>query len=152
MIDLQRFHHYGMTVADIDAAQALFATTLNVRFAPVRTFNPFPFWTPEAGSHVVNVSATYSIEGPVRLELVEGTGPFYDPRRAPDARHVGVWVDDVAAEAGALTAAGWATVASGAAPEDGWGVIAYLTPPIPGLLIELISTTLKPSVDEWTAG
>lgn len=152
MIDLQRFHHYGMAVADIDAAQALFATALNLRFAPVRTFNPFPFWTPQEGSHVVNVAATYSIEGPVRLELVQGTGPFYDPQRAPDARHVGVWVDDVAAEAGALTAAGWATVASGAAPEDGWGVIAYMTPPIPGLLIELISTTLKPSIDEWTAG
>lgn len=151
MIDLQRFHHYGMAVADIDAAQTMFAKALNLRFAPVRNFDPFPFWTPEQGTHVVNVFATYSIEGPVRLELVQGTGPFYDPGRLPDARHVGLWVDDVAAEAGILAAQGWSTIASGAAPDDGWGVIAYMSPPVPGLLVELISMSLKPVIDEWTA-
>ena len=152
MVDLQRFHHIGMAVADIETAQAQFAESLNLRFAPVRTFSPFPFWTPENGAHTVDVSATYSIEGPVRLELVQGTGPFYDPDGPPESRHIGVWVDDVTAEATALAAQGWTTVASGASPEEGWGIIAYMKPPVPGLLIELISTALKPAIDEWTAG
>ncbi|MDI1295906.1 MAG: VOC family protein [bacterium] len=149
MIDLQRFHHTGMIVADIDQAQADLSRALGVTWAPVRHFDPLAFWTPEAGAHEVHVKATYSLGGPHHLELVQGDGPFYDPDRAPDARHLGIWVDDIAAEAQHLLAHGWRVVASGASPDDGFGLIAYMAPPIPGLLIELISTALKPTLDEW---
>jgi catechol 2,3-dioxygenase-like lactoylglutathione lyase family enzyme len=149
MINLQRTHHIGMAVADIEQAQAQIGAAMGLTFAPVRNFDPLPFWTPERGKHEVNVFATYSIEGPTRIELVQGTGEFYDPNRAPDARHIGVWVDDLKAEAERLAAQGWTTVASGDAPENGWGVIAYMAPPIPGLLVELISTDLKPVIDKW---
>lgn len=149
MIDLQRFHHSGMAVADIDAAMALFGPALGLTWAPVRHFDPLPFWTPEAGSHEVHVKATYSLGGPHHLELVQGTGPFYDPDRAPDARHVGIWVDDLKRETDRMVGEGWRVVAAGASPQEGYGLIAYVAPPVPGLLVELISTDLKPVIDDW---
>ncbi|MFA7440131.1 MAG: VOC family protein [Sphingomonadaceae bacterium] len=149
MIDLQRFHHTGMAVADIDSAMELMGSTLGLRWIPVVHFDPLPFWTPEEGAHEVTVRATYSLGGPHHVELVQGSGAFYDPARAPDARHIGVWVDDVRAEAERLIAGGWRVVAANASPEEGYGAIAYCAPPIPGMLIELISTALKPTIDGW---
>jgi len=152
MFDLQRVHHTGMAVADITAAQVSIGAALNLEWAPVRDFDPLPFWTPEKGTHEVFVRATYSRVGPHHLELVQGTGPFYDPDKMPDSRHIGVMVDDLAAEAERLQRLGWSVVAAGAAPDDGYGLITYLRPPLPGLMVELISIALKPILDEWIAG
>lgn len=152
MFDLQRIWHTGLSVADIEAAKASFGKALNLEWAPVQSFEPLGFWTPEAGTHEVSVRATYSKLGPHHLELVQGTGDFYNPDRAPDSRHIGVWVDDLPAEAEALLRQGWKTVAAGAAPEDGFGPIAYLQPPMPGLIVELVSTALKPFIDGWIGG
>lgn len=149
MINLQHFHHSGMAVADIEQAMALFGSSLGLEWAPVRHFDPLPFWTPEAGSHEVNVKATYSLGGPHHLELVQGSGDFYNPLCMPDARHIGIWVDDLASEAAQLIAQGWTVMAAGASPDEGYGMIAYLAPPVPGLLIELIAKDLKPVIDEW---
>lgn len=152
MIDLSRIYHTGMAVADIDAACASVGAALGLRWAPIREFDPLPFWTPEEGSHEVRVRATYSVGSPVAMEIVQGTGGFYDPRRAPDARHIGLWVDDLRAEADALVAQGWTVRAANAAPQDGYGMIAYLEAPMGGMLIELVSMDLKPAIDEWMAG
>ena len=40
-------------------------------------------------------------------------------------------------------------LAAGASPEAGYGLICYLTPPSGGLVIELVSTDLKPVISEW---
>ncbi len=152
MFDLQRVYHTGMAVADIASAQASYGAALGLSWSPVRSFEPLPFWTPEDGAHEVFVQATYSRQGPHHLELVQGTGAFYDPDRAPDSRHIGVWVDDLPAEAERLLGLGWKTVAAGTSPSDGFGLIAYLRPPVPGLLVELVSVDLKPVIDEWIAG
>lgn len=100
----------------------------------------------------MRVRATYSVGSPVAMEIVQGTGGFHDPARAPDARHIGLWVDDLRGEADALVAQGWTVRAANAAPQDGYGVIAYLEAPMGGLLIELVSMDLKPAIDEWMAG
>ncbi len=152
MFDLKRIFHTGMSVADITAAQTSIGRALNLEWSPVRSFEPLPFWTPEDGTHEIIVHACYSRQGPHHLELVQGMGAFYDPDREPDSRHMGVWVDDLPNEAERLLKLGWQTVAAGAAPDDGFGLIAYLRPPIPGLLVELVSTDLKPVFDEWIAG
>lgn len=152
MFDLQRIFHTGMVVADLAAAQASIGTAMNLDWSPVRNFDPLPFWTPAEGVHEVSVIACYSRPGPHHFELVQGTGAFYDTASAGDSRHIGVWVDDLRAEAERLIGLGWQPVAAGAAPEDGFGLIAYLRPPLPGLLVELVSTDLKPTIDEWVNG
>lgn len=149
MFDIQNIHHTGMAVANIEQAKADLGRALALEWAPVRDFDPLPFWTPEEGTHEVRVRATYSLGGPNHLELVQGTGRFYDPEQKPDARHMGVWVDDLATDAQHLLTQGWHVVAAGASPENGFGLTAYMAPPMPGLLVELISKDLKPVIDGW---
>ncbi|HUD91766.1 VOC family protein [Sphingobium sp.] len=149
MIDLSRTHHKGIAVADIDRAVADYGAALGLTFAPVRDFDPLPFWTPEEGAREIKVRATYSLGGPIHVELVQGDSPFYDPASPEGARHVGVWVDDLPAEAERLAGLGWTIRAANAAPQDGYGMIAYFASPDKALLVELISAALKPAIDEW---
>jgi len=153
MIDLQRNFHTGLAVTDIEAAMQTFGKDLGLEWAPVMVFDPLPFWTPEKGLHELKVAATYSRQGPHHLELVTGpAGSFYDPSNLPDNRHIGIWVDDLTAEVQRLIDKGWKVLGCGDSPENGYGMIAYLAPPLPGLLIELVSTALKPTIDEWING
>lgn len=147
--DLQRCFHVGMPVSDIEAARKNLGGAMNVDWSPVRVFDPLPFWTPERGAHEVVVHACYSRQGPQHMELCQGTGDFYDPSSGPDARHIGVWVDDLPREASDLLSRGWTVVAGGAAPDDGFGSISYMAPPMGGLLVELVSADLKPFIDSW---
>ena len=149
MFDLQRIFHIGMAVSDLEASRVSLGAELNLEWSPVKSFDPLPFWTPEQGSHEVSVQACYSRQGPQHLELVQGTGPFYDPSVQPDSRHIGVWVDDLVEEAGKLTASGWKVLAAGASPAEGYGTICYLSPSTGGLVIELVSTLLMPVIAEW---
>lgn len=152
MFDFQNIYHTGMPVTDIHAAVAQLSDDLNMEFAPIRTFDPLPFWTPEKGLHEVKVSATYSRGGPQLLELVQGPkGSFYDPELAPDCRHIGVWVPDLPAEVARLEDKGWTVVAAGDSPENGYGILAYLTAPMGGLVVELVTEDLKPVIAEWLA-
>lgn len=149
MFDLQRAFHTGMAVADLDREMQRMGAALRLDWAPVRHFDPLPFWTPEHGRHEVSVSATYSRQGPLHLELVQGTGSFYAPGGQSQARHLGVWVDDLAAEAGQLVASGWTVCAAGDAPDAGYGAICYIASPDGSLLLELVSTILEPVISEW---
>lgn len=149
MIDYQRIYHTGMAVADIQAARTRLSRDLNLNWSSVRSFDPLPFWTPQQGTHEVVVHACYSRPGPQHLELVQGTGPFYDPANQAVNRHIGIWVDDLASEAHRLLSADWTALAAGAAPDDGFGVIAYLSPPGGGMTIELVSMALFPVLSEW---
>ncbi|MFA7555610.1 MAG: VOC family protein [Spongiibacteraceae bacterium] len=150
MLDVQRVFHTGMCVADIEVAKRQLGGDLNLEWSEVRSFDPLPFWTPERGLEEILVKATYSRQGPHHLELCQGPkGTLYDPEFHPDNRHIGIWVDDLAAEADKLRAANWTVRGASAAPEDGYGVLAYLAPPMPGLVVELVCVSLKPTIDEW---
>jgi hypothetical protein len=152
MIDFQRIYHTGIVVDDVATAQRELGEALNLEWTPLRIFDPLPFWTPETGLQSIRVEAVYSRQGPHHMEIVKGPkGGFYDPANFPDGRHIGVWVDDLQAEIERLIAAGWKVLAAGAAPEDGYGVLAYLRPPTAGLVVELVSVALRPAIDEWLA-
>ena len=152
MFDLQRIYHTGISVSDVNAAKLKLGRDLNLKWCEVRTFDPLPMWTPKDGLRDYRVTATYSVPGPHHLELVQGpAGTFYDPTMHPDSRHIGVWVDDLPAETEALLRADWRIVAAGATPQDGYGIICYLTPPAGGILVELVAMSLKPVIDEWIA-
>lgn len=152
MIDLQRAFHIGVAVADLGVAMRQTGDALGLSWAPVRTFDPLPFWTPEDGRQQVVVSATYSQQGPLHIELVQGTGRFYAPGGQPEARHLGVWVADLAAEATRLSGAGWTVRAAGDAPSAGYGAICYIASPDRSLLLELVSTALEPVIGAWIRG
>jgi hypothetical protein len=98
----------------------------------------------------IAVEAVDSRQGPHHLEIPHGPkGGFYDPDMAPDARHIGAWVDDLSLEVNRLVELGWKVQAAGAKPQDGYGVICYLSPPTSAFVVELVSITFKPRIDEW---
>ena len=148
-IALSETFHIGMAVEDIDQCCEQIGEDLNLDWLPIKSFDPLPFWTPEEGLREISVKATYSRQGPQRIEIVQGTSIFYDPNRLPDSRHVGIWVDDLIEEATRLIDKGWIVLAAGDEPSAGYGTIAYLSPPFPGLMVELVSKQLEPMMNEW---
>ncbi len=152
MIDYQKLYHTGVRVPDLDAAMAEIGATLGVTWASVVTNPGQQVWTPEDGLQEVPLRFTYSCEGPQHIELLEGApGSVWDGRQAPGVHHVGVWVDDVAAETTRLLDAGWSLRAAQAPPDQGYGVFTYVQPPT-GMLVELVWSVVAPRFEQWWAG
>lgn len=152
MFDMQRIFHTGIVVHDLQTAMSELGASMNLQWTQVRRFDPLPFWTPEKGLHDITVEAVYSKQGPHHLEICVGPkGSFYDPDVFPDGRHIGVWVDDLAAEMEKLLGLGWKICGAGGTPEQGYGVLAYVSPPTAGFVVELVSAALKPAIDDWLA-
>ncbi len=151
MIDYQDQFHIGIRVADIDAAMDELGAGLNVTWAEARDVAEQALWTPEAGLQHHHLRFTYSAEGPQHLELLQGpAGSFWDGSVAPGAHHIGIWVDDVAAETTTLVDAGWTLLGAQRDPGDGggYGVFSYIQPPT-GLIVELVDRKVEASFEQW---
>jgi hypothetical protein len=143
--------HVGIKVPDLDLAMAEYASGLDVTWAAVQEREQ-PIWQPHTGLVGVPLRFTYSCEGPVHLELLQGTaGSFWDGVAEPGLHHTGVWSDDVRGDTKAFVDAGWTLVGAGAAPEDGFGVFTYVQAPT-GLIVELVWSAVKPRFEAWWAG
>ncbi len=151
MINSQDQFHIGIRVPDIGAAMEELGAGLKVTWAEVRDVAEQALWTPEAGLQHHHLRFTYSAEGPQHLELLQGpTGSFWDGDDAPGAHHIGVWVDDVAAETSRLVDAGWELLGAQRDPADGegYGVFSYIRPPT-GFIVELVDRKIEAAFEEW---
>ena len=109
-------------------------------------------WTPSDGAATVPLRFTYSCEGPQHVELLEGApGSLWDGNDLPGLHHVGVWVDDVAAETGRLVEGGWRVDGAERAPEDGYGVMSYVRS-LCGGGVGLAPGQVGPAFERWWAG
>jgi len=152
MIDYTRAFHTGVLTDNLDAAIEFYGRTLGLRFAEPYQLDELSLWTPELGLHHVRNRFTYSIDGPMHLELQGGTpGSFYDPTLSR-GDHVGIWVSDLPASVGALLNDGWGVIAAGAAPDEGYGKFTYLRPQAGGMVVELVSDSLEEVFARWFRG
>lgn len=152
MIDYQRLYHTGIRVADLDAAMTEMGETLGVTWASVQDNPAQQVWTPTDGLRELPLRFVYSCEGPQHVELLEGPpGSVWDGRDHPGVHHVGVWVDDVAAETQRCLDAGWEVAAAQNTPDAGYGVFSYVVPPS-GPIIELVWSAVEPAFERWWAG
>lgn len=141
MIDYQRIFHTGHLVQNLDKAMQEIGASLGVTWATPWSYEPMIYWTP-SGKKEASLKVTYSKQGPQHVELIEGTG-FWAYQPGAGTHHVGVWTDNLAADANALVKQGWKPEASLLSPEEGWGRFCYLQPPSGGLRLELVSTEIK---------
>ena len=149
--DLSQMFHVGIRTADIHAAMAEIGPSLSVTWAELQV-RDVPIWTPRDGAVTLPLSYTYSCEGPVHLELLQGpAGSIWDGNDAPGAHHFGVWSEDVATDTERLIAMGWTLEAAGAPPEKGYGRFTYVRSPT-GFLYEPVSVAAKPGFEPWWAG
>lgn len=151
MIDFSRTYHLGVRVPDLDVAMTEMGPTLGLTWCSVQERDQ-QVWTPDAGPVTVPLRFTYAAEGPMHLELLQGPpGSVWDGSGCTGAHHLGVWVDDVAAETVALVEQGWEVVAAQKEPAAGYGVFTYVAPPS-GLIVELVWSAIEPMFQRWWAG
>jgi catechol 2,3-dioxygenase-like lactoylglutathione lyase family enzyme len=144
-IDYRRVFQVCVLVTDLEAAVRSLAGATGMSFADPWTYEDLRYWTPRGGVTTSRIRVTYSHQGPQHLELIEpAPGGFFDLALRRGAHHVGVWSDAVGAEAAALVAAGWTVEAAAVSPEEGCGRVAFVRPPGGGMLMEIVSTQIRP--------
>jgi catechol 2,3-dioxygenase-like lactoylglutathione lyase family enzyme len=150
-MEFPQFFHVGIRVPDLAAAMAEVGPALGVTWASVQD-RPMTVWTPADGVVTLQLALTYSVEGPVHLELMQGpVGSIWDGNDVPGAHHFGMWSDDVRADTDTRLAAGWTLELAAAPPEEGYGRFTYVRSP-QGILVEPVSSASRPRFERWWAG
>jgi catechol 2,3-dioxygenase-like lactoylglutathione lyase family enzyme len=150
-VDYSRCYHQGVRVPDLEAAMAELGSAMALDWCEPQQRDQ-ALWLPDVGTTSVPLRFTYSAAGPQHVELLQGApGSVWDGREQPGLHHVGLWSEDVAGETEQLVAAGWVLRLAQRDPADGYGVFTYVQPPS-GLLVELVSTAVKPMFERWFAG
>jgi catechol 2,3-dioxygenase-like lactoylglutathione lyase family enzyme len=150
-VDYTRLYHHGVRVPDLDQAMAELGSELNLEWCEAQETEQ-TIWTPESGVHDVPLRFTYSRQGPVHLELLEGApGSLWDGRISPGLHHLGLWCDDVRLATANALSKGWTVVMAQAEPSKNYGAFVYLRPPS-GLIVELVWSGIEPMFKRWFAG
>lgn len=150
MTTLDDFYHVGIRVPNLDAAMAELTAAMGVTWAPPME-RENAAWMPGVGHVQLQVRYTYSCEGPVHLELVQGeVGSIWNGDDRRGLHHLGVWTDDVAGMTETLIAAGGTLEIAGDSPENGYGRFTYVRTP-QGILIEPVSREVQPRFEAWWA-
>ena len=150
-VDYTRCYHQGVRVSDLEQSMAELGATMSLDWCQPQERQQ-ALWLPDVGTTSVDLRFTYSAGGPQHVELLQGaSGSVWDGTERPGLHHVGLWSDDVAGETDGLVAAGWTLVLAGRDPAEGYGHFTYVQPPS-GLLVELVSTHVRPMFERWFAG
>jgi hypothetical protein len=83
------YFHVGILVADLEVAIERFSRVLGLRFGPVSDTQ-----TPVAGETVTveHIRATYSVDGPPFLELIQASGDgLFSLQNGEGLHHLGIW-------------------------------------------------------------
>jgi hypothetical protein len=150
--DKSAIFHVGYVVEDLADAMAQLTDTLGTRwvdhFVDVR-YRSGTGTTVEARLHTC-----YSLDGPAHVELIESapnTVWALDGRSA--MHHIGLWSDDIPAEAERLARSGMPAVATGLGPsgESADGFFSFHDNPIGGK-VELVDVAKQQALYEWIRG
>jgi lactoylglutathione lyase len=146
--------HVGVLVADMELAQREFTSSMGVRWT-TPAHMPMKAWAPGRGYRNDELTISFTVEGPVHIELLHGSpGSYWDTSiTGAGLHHIGVWVDDVARANEELVRRGWAVELAGKAPEEGYGGFTYTRSPA-GVLFEpeVRGAGAKERFERWYAG
>jgi hypothetical protein len=148
--DAAPFFHVGILVADLETAMARFSDALGVTFAPVMD-GPVEL---RGGDHHVHLTmrATYSVQGPPHVELVQGQGDgIFSLAGGERIHHLGRWSPNPDDGDGAHLCL--PTIYSvHQVPGQPPGM--WLTDPaeLHGVLVELVDEGNRPTLEAWISG
>jgi lactoylglutathione lyase len=153
-LDWGEVFHVGIRVADLEAAQQELTAATGVRWtAPARI--PMKAWVPGEGYRSYDLAISFTVEGPVHIELMQGApGSYHDAAGGrAGLHHIGVWVDDVARASQDLVSQGYTVELAGASPAEGYGSFTYVRSPA-GILFEPESGRhgTRERFERWYAG
>ena len=83
-------YHVGIVVANIEEAVQRFSDTLGLTFGPIQQA---PAEMHGIAEGTVPLKVTYSTEGPVYIELIQGTNDdgYFSLKNGEGIHHLGVW-------------------------------------------------------------
>ena len=142
--------HVGIRVPDIHAAMAELGAGHGVTWCELQHRRQ-QIWTPAAGQLETDLWFTYSKEGPLHLELLQGEDGTVWDTSAPGLHHTGVWVENVGAVTQRLIDEGWDLVGAQTSPDKGFGIYSYVQSPN-GFIVEPVWAGVKPRFEAWYAG
>lgn len=137
-------YHVGLVVPDVRAAMDQYSEALGFRWSAVgdTTLDVLV----DGRVRQARIAATYSVEGPPHLELVEELSGGVWASGALGLQHVGLWTDDLDASAQQLERAGLAGRVRHR-PADGGPPLFSYHEGGPGLWWELVSTAFRPRLE-----
>ena len=145
-------YHVGYVVPDLAKAMAQFTDAIGARWVDHVVH---PRYRDAAGRVVeVDLHTSFTLDGPVHIELIEAApGTIWELGAGPQIHHVGLWTDDVAAEAERLVRSGLPVVAGGLddADEGVPGFFSYHDNPQGGKL-ELVHIDMQQGMHDWMRG
>lgn len=149
MFELSAITHVAHSVEDLDLAMQQFSDSLGLTWASIQEWD----MTISVCDEVVStpIRFTYSCDSPPHIELIEGQpGTIWAPHRG--LHHVGVWSDDLAADAQQLSRSGFTQEAAGVARSGRIpSAFTYHSSPH-GMRLELVDVRSRPAFDRWLAG
>ncbi|TAL00850.1 MAG: VOC family protein [Rhodospirillaceae bacterium] len=146
-----RLFHVANRVDDLDAAMAEMGRCAGLTWASIER-QSMPVWMPDTGLKTIELVWTYSIEGPVHIELVKfPAGSIWEGTDLVNAHHFGYWCDDIGATTEALLACGWSLEFAGNPPSERQSRFAILSSPS-GYRMELVNARGKSRYERWWAG
>ncbi|MBI5949819.1 MAG: VOC family protein [Chloroflexi bacterium] len=150
MLDLSQIYHIGVTVPVLDRALDELGEQMGFTWSEVRTLNV----RVRMDSRIVEASArvAFSREGPPWFEVIEGPpDTIWAPDQGIGLHHVGLYVDDLAAETARLEKLGMQIEAANLAPDGTLRSFAYLNG-FAGVRVELVDVRVKPNLEGWILG
>jgi hypothetical protein len=146
--------HVGVRVADLGVAQRELTNSVGVHWTSPAHIR-MKAWVAGEGYRDCELTISFSVEGPVHIELLHGSpGSYWDTSiGGAGLHHIGVWVEDVTRANEELVRQGWVVELAGMAPEEGYGGFTYTRSPA-GVLFEpeLGGAGAKERFERWYAG
>ena len=147
--DVGAIYHVGYVVENLNDAMVQFSEAIGVRFVDHFVTATYR----DAGNSIVTVElhTSFSLDGPTHLELIEAMpGSIWEIGSGPGLHHIGLWTDDVPAEAARLARAGLTAVASSVDPDDeaSPGYFSYHRNP-QGSLVEIVDIGMQQGMRDW---
>ncbi len=143
--DITSPFHVGSMVPDVDAAMARLSAATGVTWHPPQVF---ALDITVGGERMeFETRFTYSVEGPVQIEIAEGpAGTLWDADLHGGPNHSGYWTDDLVGDLDRLVAGGGEIVFVGNGDDgpQGFGMVD-----VGGARIELIDRAMEPLFENW---
>ncbi len=144
--------HYGILVEGIEQGMERFGDLLGIRFRPPATAHVDDF-VDDGQKSVLDLTVTYSMEGPPYTELLEMTGDgIYGSHNGEGFHHIGVWEPDCEAKTAEWEAKGLDPLATQYTPE-GRIIVVYFRPEgTHGACLELVDEARRAQMEQWIHG
>jgi hypothetical protein len=147
---VQNCFHVGYVVPDLGEAMERLTASAGLLWAAARAL-PVTLRTP-AGEVSVDLSLTYSVQGPPHLELIaEQPGTIWGSEHS-GLHHLGYWSARLVDDIDALTRAGFEFEAGAVDEHGALARFAYLREPQTGLRVELRDEARRPATEQWLRG